>query len=94
MWMRESNPESYDPQQSYAAKQLSRYDMQVAGVVVYVVTLTMLFVVALVLMLFWNEPVTQARAQAAKPAAPVVQSLPANQSAHAESPQFRVQPQR
>jgi len=88
MWKRESNPENYDPQQSYAAKQLSRYDMQVAGVVVYVVTLTMFFVVALVLMLFWNEPVTQARAQVGKPSALVVQTLPANQFAPAENPRL------
>ena len=27
------DPETYHPQQSYSAKQLSRYDMQVAGVV-------------------------------------------------------------
>jgi len=57
------DPETYHPQQSYAAKQLSRYDMQVAGVVVYVVAMAMLFVVALVLMLFWNETATQAHAQ-------------------------------
>ena len=93
MWKRDSDPENYDPQQSYAAKQLSRYDMQVAGVVVYVVTMTMLFVVALVMMLFWNEPVTQARAQALKPSTPVVQTLPSNQSARAENPRLPVQPQ-
>jgi hypothetical protein len=59
------DPQTYDPQQSYSAKQLSRYDMQVAGIVVYVIALTVLFVVALVLMLFWNETAIQAHAQAA-----------------------------
>ena len=58
------DPETYHPQQSYSAKQLSRYDMQVAGIVVYVIALTVLFVVALVLMLFWNETAIQAHAQA------------------------------
>lgn len=91
MWNRESNPENYDPQQSYAAKQLSRYDIQVAGVVVYMVTLTMLFVVALVLMLFWNEPVNQARAQAANPSVPGVETSSANQTAHAGNPRLPVQ---
>jgi hypothetical protein len=57
------DPETYHPQQSYSAKQLSRYDMQVAGVVVYVVAMAVFFVVALVLMLFWNETATQAHAQ-------------------------------
>jgi len=59
------DPHTYDPQQSYSAKQLSRYDMEVAGVVVYVVAMTVLFVVALVMMLFGNETVTQAHAQTA-----------------------------
>ena len=59
------DPETYHPQQSYSAKQLSRYDMQVAGIVVYVIALTVLFIVALVLMLFWNETAIQAHAQAA-----------------------------
>ncbi len=54
-----NDSDHYDPQQSYAAKQLSRYDMQVAGVVVYVVTMTVFFVVALVMMLFRNEPLAQ-----------------------------------
>jgi hypothetical protein len=94
MWMGESNPENYDPQQSYAAKQLSRYDMQVAGIVVYVVTMTMLFVVALVMMLFGNEPVTQARAQVAKPSTAVVRVLPASNSVRAESAKLQVHPQR
>ena len=57
------NPETYTAQQSYSAKQLSRYDMEVAGVVVYIVAMTVLFVVALVMMLFGNETVTQAHAQ-------------------------------
>jgi hypothetical protein len=59
------NPENYDPQHSYSKKKLSKYDMQVAGVVVYVVAMTMFFVIALVLMLFGSETVTQAHAQAA-----------------------------
>ena len=58
------DPETYHPQQSYSAKQLSRYDMQVAGIVMYVIALTVLFVVALVLMLFWHETAIQAHAQA------------------------------
>ena len=48
----QEDPHNYDPQQSYAAKQLSRYDMQVAGIVVYIVAMAVLFVVALVFMLF------------------------------------------
>lgn len=60
------DPESYDPRESYAAKQLSRYDMEIAGIVVYVVTMTMFFVVALVMMLFHNEPASQARLHAPK----------------------------
>jgi hypothetical protein len=62
------DPESYDPRESYAAKQLSRYDMQIAGIVVFVVTMTMFFVVALVMMLFRNEPAAQARFYAPKAA--------------------------
>jgi predicted PhzF superfamily epimerase YddE/YHI9 len=60
------NPETYHPQQSYSAKQLSRYDMQVAGVVVFVVAMTVFFVVALVMMLFGGEAATQAHAQTTK----------------------------
>jgi hypothetical protein len=60
-----NNPENYDPQHSYSAKKLSRYDMQVAGVVVYVVAMTMFFVIALVLMLFGSGTVTEAHAQTA-----------------------------
>jgi hypothetical protein len=60
-----NNPENYDPQHSYSAKKLSRYDMQVAGVVVYVVAMTMFFVIALVLMLFGSGTVTEAHAKAA-----------------------------
>ena len=60
-----NNTENYDPQHSYSAKKLSRYDMQVAGVVVYVVAMTMFFVIALVLMLFGSGTVTEAHAQAA-----------------------------
>lgn len=77
MRVNENDPSNYDPQQSYAAKQLSRYDMQVAGTVVYLVIMTMFFVVALVMMLFRNEPVNQAQAQVAKPAiSATVQSAP------------------
>lgn len=82
MRVRENDGSSYDPQQSYAAKQLSRYDMQVAGTVVYLVVMTMFFVVALVMMLFRNEPVTQAQAHMAKPAiAAMVQSVRADHPA-------------
>lgn len=63
----ENDPHNYDPQQSYSAKRLSRYDMQVAGIVVYVVALTVFFVVALVLMLFWSGTITQAHAQTTNP---------------------------
>jgi len=59
-----NDPHTYDPRLSYAEKKLSKYDMQVAGVVVYVVAMTMFFVIALVLMLFGNGTVTQAHAQA------------------------------
>ena len=74
MRARDNDPHNYDPQQSYSAKQLSRYDMQVAGVVVYVVAMTVFFVVALVMMLFRNESINQAQAQAAKPPAAVVRT--------------------
>ena len=60
------DPENYDPQHSYSEKKLSKYDMQVAGVVVYVVAMTMFFVIALVLMLFGSGTVTEAHAQAAR----------------------------
>jgi len=66
MRMPKYDPETYHPQQSYSAKQLSRYDMQVAGVVIYVVAMTVFFVVALVMMLFWNETAIMAHAQATK----------------------------
>jgi len=77
--MRTSNrdPESYDPRESYVAKQLSRYDMEVAGIVVYVVTMTVFFVVALVMMLFRNEPGTQAHMHAAKPVIAAAAAPPA-----------------
>jgi hypothetical protein len=66
----DNHPENYDPQQCYSAKKLSRYDMQVAGVVVYVVAMTMFFVIALVLMLFGTGTVThaQAKSHAGRPA--------------------------
>jgi hypothetical protein len=66
MHMPKYDPETYHPQQSYAAKQLSRYDMQVAGVVVFVVAMAVFFVVALVMMLFGGEAATQAHAQTAQ----------------------------
>jgi hypothetical protein len=59
------SPENYDPQHSYSEKKLSKYDMQVAGVVVYVVAMTMFFVIALVLMLFGSGTVTEAHAKVA-----------------------------
>ncbi len=58
----DNDPHNYDPQQSYAAKKLSKYDMQVAGIVVYLVAMAVLFVVALVLMLFGTGTVTRANA--------------------------------
>ncbi len=64
MQMPNNDPHTYDPRFSYSAKKLSRYDMQVAGVVVYVVAMTMFFVIALVLMLFGSGTVTEAHAQA------------------------------
>ena len=63
MRMPKYDPNTYRAEQSYSAKQLSRYDMQVAGIVIYVVAMTVFFVIALVMMLFWNENATQARAQ-------------------------------
>jgi hypothetical protein len=84
MQKNESDPHNYDPRQSYAAKQLSRYDMQVAGIVVFVVTIAMLFVVALALMLFRNEPVGQAQAPAARSTMTASASSPAAQSTRAE----------
>lgn len=83
------NPETYHPEQSYSAKQLSRYDMQVAGVVIYVIAMTVLFVVALVFMLFGEASVTQAHAQSNKAAAPLTRGL-----ARTESTTAKVQPPR
>ena len=80
---------NYDPQQSYSAKKLSRYDMQVAGIVVYVVAMTVFFVVALVLMLFGNRTITDAEAanrnttELRNKVAELTQPLP-NPRAHAE----------
>ena len=81
MHMPKYDPETYHPQQSYSAKRLSRYDMQVAGVVIYVVALTVFFVVALVMMLFWNETATMAHAQAAKPERPAISAAQRNDPA-------------
>ena len=78
------DPESYDPRESYAAKQLSRYDMQIAGIVVYVVTMTMFFIVALVMMLFRDEPSTHAHVHAAKPVIAAV-AAPSAGSQHGKS---------
>ncbi len=98
------DPETYHPQQSYSAKQLSRYDMQVAGVVIYVVTMTVFFVVALVMMLFWNESATMAHAQAGRTQRSIiaeqhgkVSELPkplAKPASRIEDEQARVQPNR
>jgi len=78
------DPESYDPRESYAAKQLSRYDMQIAGIVVYVVTMTMFFIVALVMMLFRNEPAAEARLHAPKAAISMAAASP-KASTHGDS---------
>lgn len=86
MHMPKYDPHTYDPQQSYSAKQLSRYDMEVAGVVVYVVAMTVFFVVALVMMLFGNEPATQARAQATKVEHRLVVGDPGDKLAQAGQP--------
>ena len=69
------NPETYHPNQSYSVKQLSRYDMEVAGVVIYVIAMAVVFAVALVFMLFAEGTVTQARAQSAKAVAPLTKSF-------------------
>ena len=69
------NPETYHPDQSYSAKQLSRYDMEVAGVVIYVIAMAVVFVVALVFMLFGEATVSQARAQSIKAPAPLIRGL-------------------
>ncbi len=69
------NPETYHPDQSYSAKQLSRYDMEIAGVVIYVVAMAVVFAIALVAMLFGEATVTQARAQSMKAPAPLVREL-------------------
>lgn len=45
----------YDPQKRYAARQLSRFDVKVAGVIVFVVAMASSFVAALVLMVFRGE---------------------------------------
>jgi len=78
------NPETYHPEQSYSAKQLSRYDMQVAGVVIYVIAMTVLFVVALVFMLFGEGSVTQAQAQSNRTAAPLTRGLARSESKPAQ----------
>jgi hypothetical protein len=85
------DPETYHPQQSYSAKQLSRYDMQVAGVVVYVVAMAVFFVVALVLMLFWNETATQAHAQSRVEAATDQQSKLAELTQPFPKPRIRAE---
>ena len=56
------DPHNYDPQQCYSARRLSRYDMQVAGIVVYVVAMTVFFAIAVTLMLFGTGTVTEAHA--------------------------------
>lgn len=89
MKMRPSDFDNYDPQQSYAARQLSRYDMQVAGVIVFVITLTMLFVVALVMMLFRKEPAAQARVRATEPAVSWIAGPPANPEMNSRLMQVR-----
>jgi len=89
----QEDPHNYDPQQSYAAKQLSRYDMQVAGIVVYIVAMAMLFVVALVFMLFGGTAI-QARAPYATPATVAIQAGQANGVAGVEKAQARVHPRR
>ena len=89
----QEDPHNYDPQQSYAAKQLSRYDMQVAGIVVYVVAMTVLFVVALVFMLFGGTA-TEARIPDTTPATAAIQPAPANGVARVDNAQARVQPRR
>lgn len=80
----ERNPENYDPRESYAAKQLSRHDMEVAGIVVYVVALTMFFVVALVMMLFRNEPAAHARIHKTEPVVESAAAPPATGLGHPE----------
>lgn len=69
------NPETYHPDQSYSAKQLSRYDMEIAGVVIYVIAMVVVFVVALVFMLFGEGTVTRAHAQTIKASAPLTMRL-------------------
>ena len=69
------NPETYHPSQSYEVKQLSRYDMEVAGVVIYVVAMVVVFVIALVAMLFGEATVNQARAQSMRAPAPLIRAL-------------------
>ena len=90
MYIPESDPRSYDPQRSYAAKQLSRYDMQVAGIVVYVVTMTLFFVVALVFMLFGGTA-TQARMPKVMPTIAAGHDSQGGGLAKAEAQQARVQ---
>jgi len=87
----QEDPHNYDPQQSYAAKKLSRYDMQVAGIVVYVVAMAVLFVVALVFMLF-GETAIEARVRYTTPAPAAIQAGSANGGTRAENAPARVQP--
>lgn len=93
MYTPQNDPHNYDPQQSYAAKQLSRYDMQVAGIVVYVVAMTVFFVVALVFMLFGGTA-TEARVQDGRPATAAVTLAHPDGVARAETVHGPVQPRR
>ena len=82
--------ETGDLRESYAAKELSRYDMEVAGVVVYMVMMLLFFIVALVMMLFRNELATQARAHSAKPVIVAAAELSAMSTRAENAPAFDV----
>jgi hypothetical protein len=63
----EMDPEAHDIRESYAPKERGHYDMDVAGIVVYLVMMSLFFIVAVVMMLFRNELAIQVRPHPARP---------------------------
>lgn len=84
------NPETYHPDQSYSVKQLSRHDIEVAGVVIYMIAMAVVFVVALVFMLFGEANVTQAHAQSMNHATPLAIGRAQTESGRAPLPSVAV----
>ena len=61
------DPEAHEMRESYAPNELGHYDMDIAGIVVYLVLMLLFFIVAVVMMLLRNELAIQARPHSAKP---------------------------